>query len=1017
MSESVLKALVRLFALIGDIHDDTVITGREKAVVRKFLLRHLSNEQVDKYMEMFDEFLSLYNSENIAKGSLRDRKRISLNSVRILSICEEINSELARDQKIYVIVKLADFLLGSDITETELEFLETVSESFNIPAEEFHGVKTFIMGSTDEMIGNSDLLIADNGRGEDKGFIHHIVNKNLEGTIMFLNVRSTNTWLMRYAGDKELYLNGQNVRAGETYIFDKGSSIRGSGINAIYYAEVAGYISSAASGTTVTLTADSVNYRFRGSKNGLHDFNFFGKTGELIGIIGGSGVGKSTALSILSGTLKPQGGKVLINGYDLYDRADHEKLRGVVGFVPQDDLLIEELSVYQNLYYNARMCLGNLSETRLTEAVSRIITDLDLDPIRDLQVGNPLNKVISGGQRKRVNIALELMREPTVLFVDEPTSGLSSLDSEMVVGLLKDLTFRGKLVIANIHQPSSEIYKMFDKIIIIDRGGYQVYHGNPSEAIVYFRVNTNHANPYEDHCSRCGNVDTEQLLQILESRVLDEHGRPTRTRKISPSEWAEKFKTFFSRTDLPDQPEKKDLPRNRFSIPGRSVQTLIFFTRDVLAKMANKQYLLISFLGPPALALLLSYFIRTSSGSYYLFGLNDNIPAYLFMCVITSMFFGLMVSSEEIINDRKILRRESFLNLSWFSYINSKVVIMFILSAVQTLSFVVAGSLILKIKGMMVSHWLVLFSTSCFANLLGLNLSAAFRSVITIYILIPFIIIPQMLFSGVIVRFHKLNARVTEYVPVVGEAMMARWAFEAIAVRQFSGNEYSKLFFNQEAEVSRYARYGYLVEALLMNVNFIARNVSNPGSSDAVQNSFRKLDRYTAELASLTGAEFRQGLRDSLSPGIFNEQSFRQYLTNLKGRIELERRKAQNSLDLAKKSVIDSIGTDSLVKVMNMYDNQMLRYELLNKNDLVKVQETGNKIVLRYQTGYMKGTSKTGRAHFYAPSKTIGNIEAGTFTFNLIFIWLNTLLLYLILYFRLAEKAVSWLAGERSGRE
>jgi amino acid transporter len=119
------------------------------------------------------------------------------------------------------------------------------------------------------------------------------------------------------------------------------------------------------------------------------------------------------------------------------------------------------------------------------------------------------------------------------------------------------------------------------------------------------------------------------------------------------------------------------------------------------------------------------------------------------MCVITSLFFGLMSSSEEIVKDRKILRRESFLNLSWFSYLNSKVLLMFLLSAIQTFLFVVAGNLILGIKGMFLSYWFVLFTTSCLANILGLNLSSAFNSVITIYILIPFVIIPQLLFSGV----------------------------------------------------------------------------------------------------------------------------------------------------------------------------------------------------------------------------------------------------------------------------
>ena len=112
-----------------------------------------------------------------------------------------------------------------------------------------------------------------------------------------------------------------------------------------------------------------------------------------------------------------------------------------------------------------------------------------------------------------------------------------------------------------------------------------------------------------------------------------------------------------------------------------------------------------SLLGSPFLAFLLAYFTRHSDGQSYVFSQNDNIPAYLFMCVITSLFFGLMISSEEIVKDRKILKRESFLNLSWLSYLKSKILIMFLISAIQTFLFVIIGNLILGINGMDLSYW------------------------------------------------------------------------------------------------------------------------------------------------------------------------------------------------------------------------------------------------------------------------------------------------------------------------
>ncbi len=149
-------------------------------------------------------------------------------------------------------------------------------------------------------------------------------------------------------------------------------------------------------------------------------------TGKLVGIIGGSGVGKSTLLNVLNGNLKPQKGKVLINGYNLNYEKEKSELQGVIGYVPQEDLLIEDLTVYQNLFFNAKLCLNQFGKDEIEETVNKILEDLDLQDIKDLKVGNPLKKVISGGQRKRLNIGLELIREPSILFVDEPTSGLSS---------------------------------------------------------------------------------------------------------------------------------------------------------------------------------------------------------------------------------------------------------------------------------------------------------------------------------------------------------------------------------------------------------------------------------------------------------------------------------------------------------------------------------------------------------------------------------------------------------------
>ena len=149
------------------------------------------------------------------------------------------------------------------------------------------------------------------------------------------------------------------------------------------------------------------------------------------------------------------------------------------------------------------------------------MSSLGLTETKDLKVGSPLEKTISGGQRKRLNIGLELLREPSVLFVDEPTSGLSSRDSENIMDLLKELSLKGKMVFVVIHQPSSYIFKMFDKLVILDFGGYQIYYGNPVEAVTYFKSIVDMIDKEQGSCIECGNVNPEQIFNIIETKVVN----------------------------------------------------------------------------------------------------------------------------------------------------------------------------------------------------------------------------------------------------------------------------------------------------------------------------------------------------------------------------------------------------------------------------------------------------------------------------------------------------------------
>jgi ABC-type multidrug transport system ATPase subunit len=335
---------------------------------------------------------------------------------------------------------------------------------------------------------------------------------------------------------------------------------------------------------------------------------------------------------------------VLENGINIHERPT--AVQGIIGYVPQDDLLIEDLTVFENLYYAAKLCFGHYGEKEIVALVLRTLVSLGLTETRALKVGSPLDKTISGGQRKRLNIALELLREPTILFVDEPTSGLSSRDSENIMDLLKELSLRGKMVFVVIHQPSSDVFKMFDTLIIMDVGGFQIYYGNPVESVIYFRDIINAANKTQGACPECGNINPEQIFSIIETRVVNEYGRLTHTRKVSPGQWYQYFKQKIKPPKVDHV--KESLPVVQ-EIPTWFKQLKAFISRDVLSKLANKQYLYINLLEAPVLAFFIAFMVRYYNAlSYpgeYTFFHNKNVPVYFFMSVVVALFFGLTMSA------------------------------------------------------------------------------------------------------------------------------------------------------------------------------------------------------------------------------------------------------------------------------------------------------------------------------------------------------------------------------------
>ncbi|MFA8433246.1 MAG: ATP-binding cassette domain-containing protein [Marinifilaceae bacterium] len=1002
MNEAVLNGLMKLFAIIVDVHK----VGFEVAardVVAQYLEKQFSKEWLARYLDDFDRYMKEYHELDLLENA------VQVNHEKISEICAEMVEEMEQEQKVWLMLQLIEFVGDSEFTgPVELDYVKTVARSFNIEQDEFENSRQFILGDQYSIPFNHRLLIIDSNEEFEHEVVKHIYNPHLRGRILVLRLSSTNTFLIRYFGEYNLFLNGHNVKVNRTYLFALGSVIRSPRIDPVYYSQVAGQFIQSKTAARIHYVADEIEFRFKGSMDGLHRFSFMAESGQLIGIMGGSGTGKSTLLNVLNGNLPLYNGQITINGYDLH--RDKEHLDGVIGYVPQEDLLIEELTVYQNLYYNAKLCFEGFSEERIEEQIAEVIEKFDLVEARDLKVGDPLNKILSGGQRKRLNIALELMREPSILYVDEPTSGLSSMDSEKVMNLLKRQVLKGKLVMCNIHQPSSDIFKLLDKLIILDQGGRVIYFGNPVDAVVYFKSMSHYVKPDESECPSCGNVNSEQILRIIEARMMNEYGKQIRKRKRSPQEWEGMYREKIEAVNPIRKPRRKlRLPQNFFNIPQRFKQFQIYINRDLKAKLSNRQYMVITLMEAPLLAVILGYFTKYISGTAedpnaYVFGTNENLPAYLFMAVVVALFLGMIISAEEIIHDRRIMKRESFLNLSRFSYLNSKVLVLMGISAIQTLLFVLLANHILEIKGLTFEYWAVLFTASTCANLIGLNLSAALNTVVAVYVSIPFILVPQLLFSGVIVDFTKLHRRITtqEYVPIVGDLMTSRWAYEALVVEQFRDNRFEKYFFPYEQQMSEASyKASYLVPELEQELKETNRLLSN-GHSDRVDSHLKLLNRELPKL--LQYQEFEGGKEKLLlSVDVLKEEGIaplQAWLEQVKRNCWYRYNRASRQRDAAyEKMSIRMGGEQATFELKQDYYNEALANLVLNRQGVNKIINYEGKLIQAKDPIFRIPENRFGRGHFYAPFKRVGNWLISTFWFNLLVIWLTSIFFYIALYF------------------
>ena len=957
MNETILNGLLNLFAVFASAV--RIEEQQASRAVHFYLSSHFGVRSHKEYIELYSELRSMYDDPLFPV----DKENV------IRNICEQMKVKLVAEEQLLLLVRFVEFAYSnSEEFENHLPLFHLVADIFAIPQEEFDDILAFITGKP-----SSSLLTIS---GEDAAIGNHITRKGMDGFIRVLFIRRFDKQIFTYYGSGVVFMNDIPLSSGIFYAWQHSSVLKGPLFLPVYYSDLVTVYNKNERKEAIFLNGRDLNFTFKNSTNGLHNFSFNLESGQLVAIMGGSGVGKSTLLGIMNGNIRPDEGSITVNGYPL----DAPEARQLIGFVPQDDLLIEELTVYQNLWFTARLCFARLSDQEIKARVDNVLKELDLEGIKDLEVGSPIRKTISGGQRKRLNIALELIREPAILYLDEPTSGLSSSDSEKVIMLLKEQTHRGKLVVVNIHQPSSEIYKLFDRLWLLDRGGYPIYDGNPIEAIIYFKQAAKYTDPDISVCSTCGNVNPELILNIIDSKKIDDSGNQTNIRKFTPEEWHEKY--ISSRPSYTPV-EEKELPDSKQKKPTWFKQFCIFLERNIRTKLVNKQYLAITLLEAPLLALIVALLTRYVDGDEYTLLANKNFVSYIFMSVIVVTFMGLSISAEEIIKDRPVLKREHFLRLSRSSYLTSKMVYLLGVSGLQSLLFILVGNTIIGVGWEMFGvWWSILWITSFLANLTGLILSQSMNSVVAIYITIPLLLIPQILLCGLVIKFDDLNTSASKEnkVPLIGDIIPSRWAFETLMVEQFADNAYNQAYFPIEREKYLAQYYENIHSKEVRRLAEQLEGKDDPDKRLTVENELVVLGR-AARIASRNEGETYLSYLDKVDSALHERaHNFTAYLDQIQEK------------DIREK------GSEWVTEQKKKYHNSAIEDLVMGAGSRNFYKEHGNRIYPAVGQIYIVPDNPFGRAPFYSYEKKLGSMLISTYNFNLLIIGFFALLAIIAIF-------------------
>jgi ABC transport system ATP-binding/permease protein len=550
----------------------------------------------------------------------------------------------------------------------------------------------------------------------------------------------------------------------------------------------------------------------------LDHVSFKALPGDFIALMGPSGSGKTTLLLTLNGYLRPTAGQVRINGEDLH--SIYDALRGSIGYVPQDDIVHPELTVWEAVHYSAKFRLPpDYSEEEIDRRVLTTLQQLGLENVKHLQIGKPEKKVLSGGQRKRVNIAMELVTDPVIMFLDEPTSGLAADDTTALVTLLADLAKQtGKTIITTIHQPAKDEFEKFNLALIMGLGGVPIFFG-PTHPDAYRFFGS-----WLERQGQPNVIDNPRDMfdmlhrreQPVYERLRSENPSVTRqqARAAAARDWNADFfndenptfrAMYSGKRQVGAGSTDSQVPMRRPTTHGQFFHLLSRYFKIKQRDVAGSAIMLLQ---APIIGVLLAIVfggqedvipfwclgaiqeLASRSGELgdgantilkNMAATPDNAVA-IFFVTVAAVWFGTSNAAREIVSERAIYVRERMVNLGLFNYVVSKFVLLSLVTVIQCAILLGIVFLALGFSGGIFAFGVglvTLIATAMNSVAIGLTLSTVVVSSEAAMALTPIALIPQVVLGGLMVPMTT-NPNLEPLMLI----MPARWGFQGLAAQE-----------------------------------------------------------------------------------------------------------------------------------------------------------------------------------------------------------------------------------------